>query len=88
MSRGFVILGIDTDVDNVKYASALSMTIKNCDVNSEVCLVPKWYTLNFSANYKYSKSLQLNATLENITDKRYRPYSSGLSAPGRNLISL
>jgi len=47
---------------------------------------PKWYTLNFSAKYKYSKSLQLNATLENITDKRYRPYSSGLSAPGRNLI--
>jgi hemoglobin/transferrin/lactoferrin receptor protein len=47
---------------------------------------PKWYTLNFSAQYKYSKSLQLNATLENITDQRYRPYSSGLSAPGRNLI--
>jgi hemoglobin/transferrin/lactoferrin receptor protein len=47
---------------------------------------PKWYTLNFSAQYKYSKSLQLNATLENITDRRYRPYSSGLSAPGRNLI--
>ena len=47
---------------------------------------PKWYTLNFSAQYKYSKSLQLNATLENITDKRYRTYSSGLSAPGRNLI--
>ncbi len=47
---------------------------------------PKWYTLNFSAQYKYSKFLQLNATLENITDKRYRPYSSGLSAPGRNLI--
>ena len=47
---------------------------------------PKWHTLNFSAQYKYSKSLQLNATLENITDKRYRPYSSGLSAPGRNLI--
>ena len=47
---------------------------------------PKWHTLNFSAQYKYSKSLQLNATLENITDQRYRPYSSGLSAPGRNLI--
>jgi hemoglobin/transferrin/lactoferrin receptor protein len=47
---------------------------------------PQWHTLNFSAQYKYSKSLQLNATLENITDQRYRPYSSGLSAPGRNLI--
>ena len=47
---------------------------------------PKWHTLNLSAQYRYSTTLQLNATLENITDKRYRPYSSGLSAPGRNLI--
>ncbi|MFT7666547.1 MAG: hemoglobin/transferrin/lactoferrin receptor protein [Patiriisocius sp.] len=47
---------------------------------------PEWYTLNFGAQYKYSKSLQLNATLENITDQRYRPYSSGISAAGRNLI--
>ena len=47
---------------------------------------PKWYTLNFSGQYKFSKVFQLTATLENITDQRYRPYSSGLSAPGRNLI--
>ena len=47
---------------------------------------PKWYTLNFSGQYKFSKAFQLTATLENITDQRYRPYSSGLSAPGRNLI--
>ena len=47
---------------------------------------PKWHTLNFSGQYKFSKAFQLTATLENITDQRYRPYSSGLSAPGRNLI--
>ena len=47
---------------------------------------PGWYTLNFSSQYKFSKAFQLSATLENITDQRYRPYSSGLSAPGRNLI--
>ena len=47
---------------------------------------PGWYTLNFSSQYKLSKDFQLSATLENITDQRYRPYSSGLSAPGRNLI--
>ena len=47
---------------------------------------PKWLTLNFSGQYKFSKAFQLTATLENITDQRYRPYSSGLSAPGRNLI--
>ena len=30
--------------------------------------------------------LSINAGLENLTDQRYRPYSSGLVGPGRNLI--
>lgn len=47
---------------------------------------PNWYTLNFSAQYDITKALQINATLENITDQRYRTYSSGITAPGRNLI--
>ncbi|MFT5102447.1 MAG: hemoglobin/transferrin/lactoferrin receptor protein [Candidatus Latescibacterota bacterium] len=47
---------------------------------------PNWYTLNFGAQYKITKALQLNATLENITDQRYRGYSSGIAAAGRNLI--
>ncbi|HEA30451.1 MAG TPA: TonB-dependent receptor [Leeuwenhoekiella sp.] len=47
---------------------------------------PSWYTLNFAAQYKLNDSWQLTAALENITDQRYRPYSSGISAPGRNFI--
>jgi hemoglobin/transferrin/lactoferrin receptor protein len=47
---------------------------------------PGWYTLNFSAQYSVTRALQLNAILENICDKRYRPYSSGLASAGRNLI--
>ena len=47
---------------------------------------PNWYTLNIAAQYQFTKALSLNATLENITDQRYRPYSSGISAAGRNLI--
>lgn len=47
---------------------------------------PSWYTFNFAAQYKLNTSWQLTAALENITDQRYRPYSSGISAPGRNLI--
>ena len=47
---------------------------------------PKWYTLNFRAQYQLTDALMLNATLENITDQRYRPYSSGIAAAGRNLI--
>ena len=46
---------------------------------------PAWLTLNLLASYRFSKGLSLNATLENIADKRYRPYSCGISAPGRNV---
>lgn len=47
---------------------------------------PSWYTLNLRAQYEFSKALTLTASLENITDQRYRPYSSGISAAGRNFI--
>ncbi|MBU0489385.1 MAG: TonB-dependent receptor [Bacteroidetes bacterium] len=50
---------------------------------------PGWYTLNFKAIYKLEEKISVSAGLENLTDQRYRPYSSGLVAPGRNfLISL
>lgn len=45
-----------------------------------------WYTLNFRAQYKFSKGVLLTGGLENITDQRYKTYSSGIAAPGRNLI--
>lgn len=47
---------------------------------------PSWWTLNLKASYQFLKNLTLNAGVENIFDKRYRPYSSGISAPGRNFI--
>jgi len=47
---------------------------------------PSWYTLNFRTQYQLNKSTSVSASLENITDQRYRPYSSGISASGRNLI--
>lgn len=45
-----------------------------------------WYTLNFKANYRLSDKISVNGGLENITDRRYRPYSSGISGAGRNFI--
>lgn len=47
---------------------------------------PAWYTLNFKAMYKITNNFTVSAGLENITDQRYRPYSSGIVAPGRNLV--
>jgi hemoglobin/transferrin/lactoferrin receptor protein len=47
---------------------------------------PGWLTLNMKVLYQLSSHLTLNGGLENITDKRYRQYSSGIAAPGRNFI--
>ncbi|MBN1415110.1 MAG: TonB-dependent receptor [Bacteroidales bacterium] len=48
--------------------------------------VPGWYTLNFKGAWYINRTLALNAGIENITDRLYRPYASGLSAPGRNFM--
>ncbi|WP_313791197.1 TonB-dependent receptor plug domain-containing protein [Lacinutrix neustonica] len=47
---------------------------------------PSWYTLNIRSQYQINKATTLTASIENITDQRYRTYSSGISSPGRNLI--
>lgn len=47
---------------------------------------PAWYTLNFKFGYYLNTKTKLNFGIENLTDKRYRPYSSRLTAPGRNII--
>lgn len=47
---------------------------------------PSWYTLNIKALYVLNDMISVSAGIENLTDIRYRPYSSGLVAPGRNFI--
>ncbi len=46
---------------------------------------PGWLTLNTRANYQWGKWL-LSLAWENMTNQRYRPYSSGVVAPGSNLV--
>ncbi len=47
---------------------------------------PSWYTLNFRSQYDFSGRFKASLNLENITNQRYRTYSSGIAAPGTNLI--
>jgi hemoglobin/transferrin/lactoferrin receptor protein len=47
---------------------------------------PGWYTLNFKVSFQLIDQLMVSAGVENITDQRYRPYSSGIVAAGRNYI--
>ncbi len=47
---------------------------------------PSWYTLNFRSKYQFTNAFHTNLALENITDQRYRTYSSGIVAPGINFV--
>lgn len=47
---------------------------------------PSWYTLNFRTQYQIHKSTSVSASIENITNQRYKTYSSGIAAAGLNVI--
>lgn len=49
---------------------------------------PPWYTLNFYSAFNVGKSrhFKINFGIENILDHHYRPFSSGISAAGRNFM--
>jgi len=58
--------------DNLQYATSDGM--------------PSWYTLNMSAWWQAGPSLRLMAAVENLLDRNYRVFASGISAPGRNFV--
>lgn len=47
---------------------------------------PSWYTINFRSQFQLSNKTTITASLENITDQRYKTYSSGIASAGRNFI--
>ena len=85
MLDGFVEYNGQFDFEDLAPSQASNDFLYAKDANGNP-YSPSWYTLNFRAQYQLTEALLVNATLENISDQRYRPYSSGIAAPGRNLI--
>ena len=55
------------------------------DVNGDP-YSPAWWTLNFKGSYAFNEKFITSFGIDNILDYRYRTYSSGITAPGRNFI--
>jgi hemoglobin/transferrin/lactoferrin receptor protein len=47
---------------------------------------PFWFTINWRGSYSVTKKIQLQFAIENILDRNYRTFASGISAPGRNFV--
>ena len=47
---------------------------------------PSWWTANLKAGFQVGNHLDFIVAVENLFDQFYKPYASGISAPGRNFI--
>jgi len=47
---------------------------------------PGWWTLNLKSSYTFNPKVTVTAGIENMTDNRYRSYSSGIVSPGVNFV--
>ncbi|MDF2436854.1 MAG: hypothetical protein K0Q95_1230 [Bacteroidota bacterium] len=48
--------------------------------------MPGWSTLNIKTAYKITKNFSVNLGVENLFNKHYRVFASGVSSPGRNIV--
>ncbi|MCB2204889.1 TonB-dependent receptor [bacterium] len=69
-----------------KHITEYSPTGEDNQEDATVHGTPAWMTLNVQTSYQLSELFQINAAVENILDEHYRPFSSGVSAAGRNLV--
>ncbi len=47
--------------------------------------MPSWVTFNLRASYQINRFVQIQGSLDNIFDRHYRYFASGVSAAGRNV---
>ncbi|MBI9069921.1 MAG: TonB-dependent receptor [Salinivirgaceae bacterium] len=81
----YAVYSGEVSYDNLPYDERGKTYIYALDENDNP-YSPAWFTLNLKSIYQINKNFSLTASIENILDKRYKPYSSGLGAPGRNFI--
>lgn len=48
--------------------------------------MPSWMTLNASAKWALHRNFDLHLAVENILDRNYRVFASGIHNPGRNFV--
>jgi len=58
--------------DNLQYAPATGM--------------PEWFTINLVASYRFADAITTQVGVDNLLDTRYRTFSSGINAAGRNVF--
>ena len=73
---------IDEGIDNHEQTPIVNINATE-DINKYYGS-PSWARLDLFSRYNLNKNVTLQGRLDNIFDKHYREFASGISAPGRN----
>jgi hemoglobin/transferrin/lactoferrin receptor protein len=83
-------------VDFIFYAKYMAASVKFTEMAAESAgrafmhgsaeRVPSWHTFNVKADWQFRENFHLNVGIENIFDRYYLPYASGIPELGRNFI--
>ena len=66
-------------------ASEVSTRGVEAEIETAATEIAAWVTHNLFFNLNYNYFINFDFGIDNIFDKHYRTYSSGISAPGRNI---
>ena len=83
--NSYLMYNSEISFDNLAESERIKSYMYALDKNGNP-YSPSWMTFNIRSRYSFSEILNINFTIENITNRLYRPYSSGISAPGLNFI--
>ena len=80
----YVVYNAKMDYEDLALTERLNLSYAR-DKNGKP-YVAAWQTLNLKTSFNFNQFTTLAFGVENITNRLYRPYSSGINAPGRNFI--
>lgn len=80
----YVVYNAKMDYEDLALTERLNLSYAR-DENGKP-YVAAWHTFNFKSSVNFNQYTTLTFGIENITNVLYRPYSSGINAPGRNFI--
>ena len=80
--EGNLFLDRDGTSDNLD----LSYFTVDAEGNETIVGTLAWQTFNLYSSWQFSDKFALDLGVENILDLHYRPFASGVSAPGRNFV--
>ncbi|MDF1571723.1 MAG: TonB-dependent receptor [Bacteroidales bacterium] len=67
-----------------KFADSFSPYGEDNEEEATMFGYPSWWTLNMHTSYRINEYITAQFAIENILDQFYKPFASGVSAPGRN----